>query len=126
MEPAKYDLKCKAGTTFRKSFKFQDRNDNVYDFTGYSARMDIRPDIDSDTVLLRLHSDYVSATPPDTPHGTITIDEDNGTISLFISDTYTSDFAAESYVYDIELISPGGIVDSPLYGKFKVTGEVTR
>jgi hypothetical protein len=126
MEPAKYDLKCKAGTTFRKSFKFQDRNDNVYDFTGYSARMDIRPDIGSDTVLLRLRSEYVDTPPSEGAYGTIDIDELNGTLNLLISDEYTSSFNAATFVYDIEIVSPEGVVDSPLYGKFKVTGEVTR
>jgi hypothetical protein len=126
MEPAKYDLKCKAGTTFRKSFKFRDRLDNSLDFTGYSARMHVRSSIEATEVLVSLHSDYVTDPPAEGAYGTITIDEANGSIDLFIADDVTSDFAAAGYVYDIELVSAGGIVDSPLYGKFKVTAEVTR
>lgn len=126
MEPAKYDLKCKAGTTFRKNFKFKDRHDNLWNFQGYSARMHVRATIDAEDTLVQLHTDF-DATPPTTfDYGTITIDVDTATISLEIDDTTTSTFAAGSYVYDLELISPEGVVDSPLYGKFKVTAEVTR
>lgn len=126
METAKYDLKCKAGTTFRKQFTFKTRHDNLWDFTGYTARMQVRESIDSDTVLVELTTEYESSPPSGSAYGTITIDVDTATINLFISDEYTSTFAAGSYVWDIELISPGGYVDSPLEGKFKVTGEVTR
>jgi hypothetical protein len=126
MEPAKYDMKCKAGTTFRKTFKFKDRNENPIDFTGYSARMHVRLAIEDDEPLVILHSDYVADPPVEVSYGTITIGVEDGVIDLFIADTVTSEFAAASYVYDLELVSPSAIVDSPLYGKFKVTAEVTR
>lgn len=125
MEPAKYDLQCKAGTTFRKSFTFKDRNDNLLDFTGYAARMHVRATIDADTTLVKLATSF-DATPEDTLLGSIEIDVPTATIGLLIEDDVTSQFAVGSYVYDIEIESPSGIVDSPLYGKFKVTGEVTR
>lgn len=126
MDTAKYDLKCKAGTTFRKQFTFKTRLDNIWDLTGYTARMHVRATIDSEDVLVELATEYESSPPESGAYGTITIDAETGTLNLFISDDYTSTFASGSYVWDIELISPGGDVLSPLEGKFKVTGEVTR
>ena len=125
MEPVKYDLQCKAGTTFRKSFSFKDRNDNIIDFTDYEARMHVRATIDDDETLVKLATSF-DATPGDSLYGSIEIDVATATINLWIEDTVTSQFAAGSYVYDLEIISSGGVVDAPLYGKFKVTAEVTR
>lgn len=127
MEPAKYDMNCKAGTTFRKSFTFKDVHENLIDFTGYTARMQVRAAIDAEDVLVYLATDESVPVDPGTDlWGTITIDAAYGSVALLIPDDVTSQFATGSYVYDIELVSPTGIVDSPLYGKFKVTGEVTR
>ena len=126
MEPAKYDMACKAGTTFRKSFSFKDRNDNLLDFTGYVARMHVRTSIDAEDTLVKLASEFDATPPEDGLYGTIDIDIDTATISLMIESDTTSDFIAGSYVYDLEIVSPGDIVDAPLYGKFKVTAEVTR
>lgn len=126
METAKYDLSCKAGTTFRKQFTFKTRHDNLWDFTGCTARMHIRPAIDSDSILVALTTEYEEDPPEEGPYGTITIDVETASLHLFISDEYTSAFTAQKYVYDIEIISPNGDVNSPLEGKFKVTGEVTR
>jgi hypothetical protein len=117
MTPAKYDLPCRAGSTFRKSFSFKDSDGNVLNFTGYTARMHVRLDPESDDPPL------VELT---TENGRIAISGEEGILELFISDSVTSGFPSETYSYDLELIAPNGDVDCPFYGKFKVTGEVTR
>jgi hypothetical protein len=126
MDTSKYDLKCKAGTTFRKQFTFKTRHDNLWDFTGFTARMQVRANIDAEDVLVELKTEYVENPPVSGAYGTITIDTETATLSLFISDEFTSTFPIGSYLWDIEIVSPGGDVDCPLEGKFKVTGEITR
>lgn len=126
MDTAKYDLKCKAGTTFRKTFTFKTKHDNLWDFTGCTARMQVRETIQSDLPLIALTTEYEEDPPEEGPYGIIAIDTETASMKLFISDEYTSSFPVQSYVYDIEIISPNGDVNSPLEGKFKVTGEVTR
>lgn len=120
MQTVSYDMKCKAGTTFRKIFTFKDSNENLIDFTGYSARMQLRTSYDASTPTLELTSD----------NDGIVIDGTAGTVALFISDQDTSslapDFIKINYVYDLELIAPNEDVLSPIYGKFTVSPEVTR
>lgn len=120
MQTANYNMSCKAGTTFRKIFTFKDASENLINFEGYSARMQLRSSYDSSLVVLELTSD----------NGGIVIDAPSGTISLYISDDATSVLAPEfvkvNYVYDLELVAPNDDVISPIYGKFTVTPEVTR
>lgn len=128
MEPTKKDLTCKAGTTWRKAFVLAtDTTTPVpIDLTGYEARMQVREAIDATTVLVYLATTALVEDTGTDNWGEITIEEADGRVSLYISDEVTSTFAIGSYVYDVELVSSGGEVDCPLYGKFKVSGEVTR
>ena len=88
MDTSKYDLKCKAGTTFRKQFTFKTRHDNLWDFTGFTARMQVRANIDAEDVLVELKTEYVENPPVSGAYGTITIDTETATLSLFISDEF--------------------------------------
>jgi hypothetical protein len=120
MTPAKYDMSCKAGTTFRKVFTFKDQDENLINFAGYTARMQLRTDIAAAEASFSLT----------TEDDGIVFGSGDGTMSLYISDEDTSALAPEfvkvNYVYDIELVAPNGDVMSPLYGKLSVTPEVTR
>jgi len=69
--------------------------------TDYTARMQIRPDIDSDIIFHELT----------TENGGISIDPLEGRISLFISDTDSTDFDWEDGVYGLELIDAGDTND---------------
>ena len=53
MIAAKRDLACKAGTTFRKSWKFKQKDKNL-DMTGWTARMQVRSTIDAAETLVVL------------------------------------------------------------------------
>lgn len=81
--------------------------------TGYSARMQIKDKVGG-TVLKSLVS------PTD-----IVIDEANYTITLKVSATDTAGFTWKNGVYDLELVSPTGIVTALLTGKVSVAKEVT-
>lgn len=89
------------------------------DITGYSARMKIK-DKAGGTVL-------ASTEAGDSPLNvlTITLDAANKTITLSIAATATDDFAWTKGVYDLEMVSPTGVVTTILSGKVTVTKEVT-
>lgn len=89
------------------------------DITGYSARMKIKDKVGG-TVL-------ASTEAGDSPLNvlTITLDAANKTITLSIAATATDDFAWTKGVYDLEMVSPTGVVTTILSGKIAVTKEVT-
>lgn len=117
MQPAKYNMICKQGTTFRRTFTFMDGSATpaIIDLSGYSARMQVREDFDSTEFIVELT----------TENSGISIDGVNGKVSLVIEADVTETFPIGSYKYDIELVI-GTEVECPLYGKFKVTAEVTK
>lgn len=116
MEPVKYDLEIWQGKTFEKVFFFKDGNDNITRFDGYTARMQLRTTLAATEVAIELT----------TENDRIIINEEDGSVTLFISPDDTADLAIGSYKYDLELVTASGRVYGPLYGKVKVKGEVTR
>lgn len=89
------------------------------DITGYSARMKIKDKVGG-TVL-------ASTEAGDSPLNVLAIalDAANKTITLSIPATATDDFAWTKGVYDLEMVSPTGVVTTILSGKVTVTKEVT-
>lgn len=117
----KLNLKINKGETFRYTLKWLDENEVPIDITGYDARMHIRPEIDSDTILLKFASD-----PLLNPDGEITITPVTGEIVLYLGATQTADIDWESGVYDLEMyVSPDEVIRL-IEGKVVVTKEVTR
>ncbi len=86
------------------------------DLTGYTARMQVRTSVEAATTVLELT----------TANGGIVIDVALGTITLLAAATATDDFAFESGVYDLELVSAGGEVYQIAYGEVTEEKEVTR
>ena len=84
------------------------------DLTNYVARMTIKDRIGG-TELLTLTVD----------NGRTSVDQNSSIISLLISATDTAGITWQRGVYDLELVSPGGIVSALTYGKVTVTEEVT-
>lgn len=80
---------------------------------GYTARLTIKNRVGG-TVLKALTS------PTD-----IVIDDIAKTIALSISAADTAAFAKGTYVYDLEMVSAGGVVTLLLSGKLTVVPEVT-
>lgn len=89
------------------------------DITGYSARMKIKDKVGG-TVL-------ASTEAGDSPLNVLAIalDTANKTITLSIPATATDDFAWTKGVYDLEMVSPSGVVTTILSGKVSVSKEVT-
>ena len=83
------------------------------DLTGYTARLAVKDKIGG-TVLLSLT----------TENGGIAIDNVAKTITLTIAAAATEDFAWSRGVYELEMVSPTGVVTALLIGKVSVTKEV--
>lgn len=84
------------------------------DLTGYTARMDIKDKVGG-TVLHSLT----------TEDGGIVLDNSAKTITLLISATDTAAFTWTRGVYDLEMVSSGGVVSALLSGSITVKKEVT-
>lgn len=82
----------------------------------YSARMQIREDVDSSTVI---HS----AT---STNGQIVLDDEYKTITINIPATVTQEFTFETAVYSLELYTNGGLVIPFIAGNLTLVPEVTR
>jgi len=96
-----YNLHVEAGATFVRDFVYTNEDGSLFDLTGYSAAMQIRPSVTSSTLTL-------AVTP--------TINVTTATISVELTATQTAALTG-SYVYAIEL------TDAPLVIRF-AEGEV--
>ena len=115
--PAKLKLKIIQGATFRKALVWlaPDKTTPI-DLTGCTARMQVRSEIESTTVLLELT----------TENGCIVIDGPAGKLTLHLSPAATAAIAWESGVWDLEVVHPSGDVTRLVQGSISVSREVTR
>ena len=82
--------------------------------TGYAARMQIRDRVGG-AVLLSLT----------TENGGIALDDGGKVIEISITAAQTEALTKSAGVYDLELVSPGGVVTALLEGAVSVASEVT-
>jgi hypothetical protein len=85
--------------------------------SSYSARMQIRETVDSDTVLYSTTS---------APGGHISLDLVFNTINIRIPAVVTENFDFTTAVYSVELYQAGGLVIPFLAGNLTLVPEVTR
>lgn len=116
MGAARYPIRIEQGATWRTVLTVKDDTGQPVDLTGYTARMQIRQDYDTTTVLAELT----------TANGGITINGDNGQVTLLIADEDTAAYTWTSGVYDLELVSGSGDVTRLLQGPASLDLEVTR
>jgi hypothetical protein len=103
---------CEQATTFTVNFTIQTGN-TLFDLTGYSATMTIRPFVGANTTTLVL-----------TNGNGITLGGAAGTVAISISAATTADFEPSRYAYDF-MLNSGSVVTRLLEGKFIVTAGVT-
>ncbi len=111
---ATYDFEAGQGETFDRTVTWK-IDDVAVNITGYTARMQIRKTIRSTSAVVSL-----------TQASGLTLGGSAGTIQIVISATATAALDAGRYVYDLELVSAGGVVTRVLEGAFVLTAEVTR
>lgn len=113
-----YNITCEQGSTFTRTFTvFEPDGETPYDFTGYSARMTIRRDIDSTEVLFA----------GTVANGAITIDNLNGQITVDMTAAQTAAIQRDG-VYDLEIFDTSipPVVHKVVRGRFVLIKESTR
>ena len=117
--PAQIYLTIYQGQTFDDEIEFQDANGDPLDFTGMSARMQVRRATPDDEVLLELS----------TSDGTIVALDETGRIKFDVDADITTelptDNVIQTWVYDLEL-HDGSRVQRLMEGSVTVVPEVTR
>jgi hypothetical protein len=99
-----------AGATFAQELTYTDDNGDLFDLTGYSAKLQLRETVEAEAVLdLDLEIDVSTAR-----------------LLLGLDAEQTSVLTAPRYAYAIELTAPDGSVTRLLHGSFKVSPEVVR
>ena len=116
--PAKLKFTIYQGATFRKRLTWKGPlpAQTPIDLTGCTARMQVRPEVESSTVLLSLT----------TVNGGIVLGGALGTIDLYVSDEDTGAITWDGGVWDLEIVHPGGEVTRLAQGSVSVSPEVTR
>jgi hypothetical protein len=129
MAAGRYLLTIEQGSTTDLLLEWKDSNGEPVDSSGYTARMQIRPSVDSSTTYLSITNTLsndgtgLNLTPES---ASVVLPRTSGSIGLFISAASSSNLNFAEGVYDIELQSNGGIVTRLLEGLVKLSKEVTR
>jgi hypothetical protein len=111
-----YDLEIKQGATLSLTATWKDSAGAAINLTGYTARMQVRSAYDATSTILSL-----------TSSSGITLGGAAGTIAITASATVTAALTAPwAGVWDLELVSGGGVVTRLLEGAATVSPEVTR
>lgn len=112
----RYDTICDQGATYERTIILRDAGASLLNLTNFTGQMQVRPTASSSTVIKNLT----------TANGGIILGGSAGTVTLFISAADTSALTPGTYVYDLNLTSPDGKINKPLYGNFQVRAGVTR
>jgi len=113
---ATVNLVFEQGADFSHIVGLQNSDGSVFSLVGYTARMQIRELTSSALTLLDLN----------TGNGRITVNGAAGQLTLTVNNTDTSAFTWRSGVYDLEIVSSGGLVTRVMQGNATVNLEVTR
>ena len=111
-----YDIVADQGATFTRVITWKDSDGVPIDLNGYSARMQLRSQIDSAGAAVFEFT---------TDNDRISLGGTAGTITLSAAATATQAIPADTYVYDLELVE-SGVVTRLVQGQFELRGEVTR
>lgn len=110
------DITIDQGATFTKHYRWKNTSGAYYILTGWTARMQVRDKFTSAGFLIELT----------TENGRISLSS-TGDIQLTVSATDTNALAApKSAVYDLELVSPDGVVTRFSEGTCRITPGVTH
>ena len=126
MPAGKYSFVIEQGSTTTFEIQYKDNTNTPINLSGYGARMQVRSDVNSSTILLTLSS---SVQPDGTglsmsgSNGTTPVQ--SGSIGLYISAATSSNLSFGEAVYDLEIHS-GNTVYRILEGCVKLSKEVTR
>jgi hypothetical protein len=127
MAAGKYSFIIEQGATTNFQINWNDENGSPMDLSGYQAKMQIRPQIESTTAFLTLSSSlsdscgtgiHLSGSNGTTPLA-------SGSIGIYISAVSSSRLDFGEAYYDLELMR-GCEVTRLLEGRVKLSKNVTR
>lgn len=130
MAAGKYSFVIEQGATVDFEIQYKDSNNVPIDLTDYSARMQLRPSVESNTIYLTLSSSLnadgtglnMSGSNGSTP-------PTSGSIGIYIASCTSSALTFSEAYYDLEIYSGSGVCPYTvrlLEGKVKLSKEVTR
>ncbi len=114
-----YNITCDQGATFSRTITWKDSANAAYDIAGYTARMQVRETVNSASYIVALTTENSRIAIGNTANT-------KGQVTLTIDANTTANLTPGLYVYDLELVSGGGVVTRLIEGNFKVKAEVTR
>jgi hypothetical protein len=112
--PGDYDITAYQGADYDQLFTVT-QGGTALNWTGYTAKMQVREAADSTAYLLNLSNG-----------SGITLGGTAGTILVNISNAQSAAISSGSFAYDLELFAGSGQVTRILQGAFNVIGNVTR
>lgn len=132
MPAGRYSFVIEQGSTVTFELQYKDSNSNPIDLTGYSGRLQIRPNYadNTNTVYLTLSSSLNSdRTGLNFSGSNGTTPPTSGSIGVYISSCTSSALTFDQAYYDLELYS--GSASCPytirlIEGQVKLSKEVTR
>lgn len=107
MQPGIYNFNVPQGSDYSLSFTIAG-----YNLTTYTAKMQVRTEYGSPIAMLTL-----------TNGSGITLG--NGTFVVNITNAQSNTLLLGTWVYDLEIVSAGGLITRLIQGRFTVTPQVT-
>ena len=133
MAAGKYSFTIEQGSTLDFEIQYKDSDNNPVDLAGYQARMQIRENISSTSVISTLSSSLeVDGTGLNlSGSGGLSASKPiaSGSIGVFMSHATSSNLSFDNAIYDLEIVSGSGntaIVTRILEGSVKLSKEVTK
>lgn len=108
-----YNIVCEQGATFEREITVVNADGSLPDYDSSTARMQVRPTVESSTIIISLT----------TENGRITLADNKITLSITADDTTI--LVQGTYKYDLEIVTGSDVVRL-IQGDFKVSPEVTR
>ena len=126
MAAAKYSFTIEQGATLDFQIDWTDESGSAIDLTGFEARMQIRPQVQSDEVFISLSSDLqTDGTGLNLNGGNGLQPVESGSIGVYISAYSSSLLNFDKAVYDLEMVN-GNYVTRLLEGYVNLSKNVTR
>jgi hypothetical protein len=112
-----YNIVADQGATLSRTITWKDSAKKAINITGYTARMHVRSEVESASIVLELT----------TTNSRITLGGVSGTVTMTVSAATMATIPEGKYVYDLEIVAPvTGVVNRLIQGNFVVRPEVTR
>lgn len=126
MAAGRYSFVIEQGATTNIQINWTDASGSAIDLTGYHARMQVRPGVESDAVYLSLSSSLESdGTGINLSGSNFVTPLQSGSMAIYISADVTEDLNFNEAFYDLEMVRQN-TVTRLLEGKVKLSKNVTR